>query len=185
MRNAAVIICPSRAARPHCAAVTPDTAPATQREVALTVNGRATSCRLPARATLAEALRDELGLTGTKVACDQAACGACTVLLDGAPVFACHTLAAQAHGATVTTIEGLIGEDGALDPLQQAFIEHDALQCGFCTPGMILALKGALAQFGSRVPTRGEVAQAIAGNVCRCGAYVHIIDAALDVVARR
>src|SRR5262245_46455304 len=165
-----------------------DTAPpAVLRDVALQVNAREVGCRIAAHVTLAQLLRDELGLTGTKVACDQAACGACTVLLDGEPVFACHTLAAQALGAQVVTIEGLAAADGALDPLQQAFVDHDALQCGFCTPGMLMALKGALAQAAraGTTPGRDEIARAISGNLCRCGAYPHIIEAALDVVARR
>jgi len=156
------------------------------RTVRLIVNRSAVERRVPANATLAGLLRESLGLTGTKVACDQAACGACTVLLDGQPVFACHTLAAHADHAVVETIEGL-ARDGVLDPLQQAFIDHDALQCGFCTPGMIMAIKGALAQaaHAGGTPDRAAIARAISGNICRCGAYPHILDAALDVVARR
>jgi len=138
---------------------------------------------VPAHTTLASLLRDRLGLTGAKIACDQAACGACTVRVDGQAVFACHTLAAQLQGADVVTIEGL-GRDGALDPLQQAFIDHDAMQCGFCTPGMIMALQGVLAAPGV-APDRDAIARAISGNLCRCGAYPHILEAALDVAARR
>jgi len=164
---------------------TPTTAQTTIRALRLTINGAAGEHHVPAHATLATLLRDHAGLTGTKVACDQAACGACTVLVDGEPVFACHTLAAQVQGSQVLTIEGLGGDD-SLDPLQRAFIDHDALQCGFCTPGMILALKAALAHAAAAgtTPGRAEIAQAISGNVCRCGAYPHILDAALDVVDR-
>lgn len=129
--------------------------------------------------TLAELLRDQLGLIGAKVACDQAACGACTVLLDGRAVFACHTLAAQVDGVAVETIEGLAAGDD-LHPLQAAFITHDALQCGFCTPGIIMALKAAVDSGVSA--DRAALAAAIAGNLCRCGAYEHIVDAALSVV---
>jgi xanthine dehydrogenase YagT iron-sulfur-binding subunit len=146
----------------------------------LTVNGREHTLHLPGNATLAELLRDGLGLTGTKVACHQAACGACTVIVDGAPVFACHTLAVQLHGADVQTVEGLAERD-RLHPLQQAFIDRDALQCGFCTPGMLMALKAALD--AGVPPEREALACAISGNVCRCGAYLSILEAALDVAA--
>jgi xanthine dehydrogenase YagT iron-sulfur-binding subunit len=159
---------------------------AAARAVRFTLNGQPIDLAVPAHATLAMLLRDRLELTGTKIACDQAACGACTVLVDGQAVFACHTLAAQVQGADVVTIEGL-GRDGALDPLQQAFIDHDAMQCGFCTPGMIVALRGALAAADDAgvAPDRAAIARAISGNVCRCGAYEHILDAAVDVAARR
>jgi len=152
------------------------------RRVRLHVNAQARDVTLPGHATLAELLRDPLQLRGTKVACNQAACGACTVLVDGAPVFACHTLAAQCEGAQVQTIEGL-GTEARLHPLQQAFIDHDAVQCGFCTPGMLMTLKGAL---DAGVPAdREALAQAIAGNTCRCGAYEPILEAALDVASSR
>lgn len=159
--------------------------PCHQRSVRLVVNRRPAIQTVPAHASLGELLRDGLGLTGTKIACDQAACGACTVLLDGRAVFACHTLAAQVDGATVTTIEGL-SRDDALDPLQQAFVDHDAMQCGFCTPGMVMALTAALqdARDAGTGPDRAMLATAISGNVCRCGAYAQILDAALSVVAR-
>ena len=149
--------------------------------VALTVNGDAVDIALPASTTLAELVRDHLGLTGTKVACNQAACGACTVRLNGDPVFACHTLALNAHGADVQTIEG-VGHDGALTPLQQALIEHHALQCGFCTPGMVMALQASL---DAGVSGRDALAHAISGNLCRCGAYQNILDAAVHVCAAR
>lgn len=148
--------------------------------MALQVNAQAVEVTLPVIATLAELLRDHLQLRGTKVACNQAACGACTVLVGGAPVFACHTLAAQCRGMHVQTVEGLAA-GAQLHPLQQAFIDHDALQCGFCTPGMLMALKGAL---DAGVPAQREaLAQAISGNICRCGAYEHILEAALHVAS--
>jgi aerobic-type carbon monoxide dehydrogenase small subunit (CoxS/CutS family) len=160
--------------------------PRSDCRVRLTVNGRAVDCNVAAHTTLASLLRDSLQLTGTKIACDQAACGACTVQLDGQAVFACHTLAVQADGACVRTVEGLASA-GALHPLQQAFIAHDALQCGFCTPGMLMALDAALAGRAARsdVPDRAALASAISANVCRCGAYEQILDAALDVARRR
>lgn len=154
--------------------------PPTLRRLALHVNAVAVHAELPASTTLAEFLRDHLQLRGTKVACNQAACGACTALVDGAPVFTCHTLAAQCHGTQVQTVEGLAA-GGELHPLQQAFIDHDALQCGFCTPGMLMALKGALD--AGAPPERPALAQAISGNTCRCGAYHHILEAALDVAS--
>jgi xanthine dehydrogenase YagT iron-sulfur-binding subunit len=150
------------------------------RRLTLRVNTQAVDIVVPAITTLAELLRDHLQLRGTKVACNQAACGACTVLVDGAPVFACHTLAAQCQDTQVLTVEGLT-TGAELHPLQQAFIDHDALQCGFCTPGMLMTLKGALD--AEVPPERDALAQAISGNTCRCGAYDHILEAALDVAS--
>jgi xanthine dehydrogenase YagT iron-sulfur-binding subunit len=153
----------------------------TRRSIHLTVNGVPNSLATETRQTLADVIRNDLGLTGTKVVCDHASCGACTVLLDGRAVFSCHLLAAQADGKSVVTIEGL-AEGEKLHPLQQAFIDFDATQCGFCTPGMILALKAAL----DRNPraTAGEIRQAISGNVCRCAAYPHIVAAAVAAARR-
>jgi xanthine dehydrogenase YagT iron-sulfur-binding subunit len=151
------------------------------RRLNLRVNGRAMKLTLAAHTTLAELIRNHLGLTGTKIACDQAACGACTVLVNGDAVFSCHTLAMQADGADVETIEAL-AVTGTPHPLQESFIAHDALQCGFCTPGLIMTLKGAIA---NGVPAdRAAMAHAISGNICRCGAYEHILDAAIDVASR-
>jgi aerobic-type carbon monoxide dehydrogenase small subunit (CoxS/CutS family) len=149
--------------------------------VALSVNGRPIEADVPVWGTLAELLRDALQLTGTKVACNQAACGACTVRVDGDAVFACHTLAWQVHGARVQTIEGeAVG--GALTPLQRAFVARDAMQCGFCTPGMVMALQAAL---DAGADDRDTLARASAANLCRCGAYESILEAACDVVAAR
>ena len=143
------------------------------------LNGRIVTSRAAGVARLADILRDEFGVTGVKIGCNAGDCGACTVLLDGRAVFACHTLAAQVDGVAVETIEGLAAGDD-LHPLQAAFITHDALQCGFCTPGIIMALKAAVDSGVSA--DRAALAAAIAGNLCRCGAYEHIVDAALSVV---
>jgi aerobic-type carbon monoxide dehydrogenase small subunit (CoxS/CutS family) len=161
--------------------VSPPTESATRRSIRLIVNGVPRLLAVEARRTLAEVIRNDLGLTGTKVVCDRASCGACTVLMNERPVFSCHLLAAQADGQSVRTIEGLVEEE-KLHPLQQAFIDFDAVQCGFCTPGMILTLKAAL----DRNPraTAGEIREAISGNLCRCAAYPHIVEAALAAAGR-
>jgi len=128
--------------------------------------------------TLLDVLRDQLELTGAKKGCDRGDCGACTVLLDGKPIVSCTTLAVQADGRRVTTIEGLMHE-GSLHPLQQAFVDVGAVQCGFCTPGMVLAAKALLAENPS--PTEDDVREAIAGNLCRCTGYAKIVEAVLSV----
>jgi carbon-monoxide dehydrogenase small subunit len=124
--------------------------------------------------TLLEVLRDTLGLTGTKKGCDEGECGSCTVLIDGEAVLSCLLLAVEAQGKRITTIEGL-AKDGQLHPLQQAFIDHGAIQCGFCTPGLILSAKALLDR--NPKPTEAEVREAIAGNLCRCTGYVKIVEA--------
>ena len=128
--------------------------------------------------TLLDVLRDQLELTGAKKGCDRGDCGACTVLLDGKPIVSCTTLAVQANGRRVTTIEGLMSE-GHPHPLQQAFVDHGAVQCGFCTPGMVLAAKALLDENPS--PTEDDVREAIAGNLCRCTGYAKIVEAVLSV----
>ena len=128
--------------------------------------------------TLLDVLRDQLELTGAKKGCDRGDCGACTVLLDGKPIVSCTTLAVQAHGRRVTTIEGLMSE-GQPHPLQQAFVDVGAVQCGFCTPGMVLAAKALLDENPS--PTEDDVREAIAGNLCRCTGYAKIVEAVLSV----
>ena len=147
-------------------------------DVMLRVNGTARRLRLDSRVTLLDALRDELDLTGTKKGCDQGACGACTVLLDGKRVLSCLTLAAQCDGCEVTTIEGL-GSEAQLHPLQSAFVRHDALQCGYCTPGQIMSAVALLDE--GRAGSDAEIREFMSGNLCRCGAYVHIVPAILDV----
>jgi aerobic-type carbon monoxide dehydrogenase small subunit (CoxS/CutS family) len=142
--------------------------------VTLHVNGRDHQMLLEPRRTLLDALRHDLALTGAKKVCDMGNCGACTVEVDGQAFYACLLLAVDCQGRGITTIEGL-GHDGALDPLQQAFIEADALQCGFCTPGQIISLHALLHTTPN--PTDDEIARAVSGNLCRCGAYAHILRA--------
>ena len=159
-----------------------ETARGASTEVALTVrvNGNAQRLRLDSRVTLLDALRDRLELTGTKKGCDQGACGACTVLVDGKRVLSCLTLAAQCDGREVTTIEGLSG-DGGLHPVQEAFIRHDGLQCGYCTPGQIMSAVALLAE--GRAGSEEEIREFMSGNICRCGAYPNIV-AAIEQVMR-
>ncbi len=147
----------------------------------LRVNGSDHVLDAPSHLTLLEVLRERLGLTGTKLVCSRGECGACTVLLDGEPAYACLTLAAACESREVTTIEGLAVED-RVHPLQQAFIDHDALQCGFCTSGQIMA---ALALLHHRPrPAEDEVVRWMSGNLCRCGAYPNIVRAVLDAAER-
>jgi len=142
----------------------------------LNVNGSPHAIELEPRTTLAEALRDHLGLTGTKVVCDRGACSACTVWLDGMPVNACMTLAADVGKRQVTTIEGL-APDGRLHPVQSAFIEYDAMQCGFCTPGMVMSCAALLTRNPN--PSLDDVKRAVSGNLCRCGTYPKVFAATL------
>jgi carbon-monoxide dehydrogenase small subunit len=145
-------------------------------KVALTVNGTAQEHEVEPRLLLVHYLRDVLGLTGTNVGCDTTSCGACTVLIDGESVKSCTALAVQADGANVTTIEGL-ATDGALHPMQEAFREHHGLQCGFCTPGMVMAAVSLLQEHPS--PTEQEVRVGLEGNLCRCTGYHNIVKAVL------
>jgi xanthine dehydrogenase YagT iron-sulfur-binding subunit len=144
--------------------------------VALIVNGRACTVTVEPNMTLAEALRGPLGLTGTKIACNRGACSACTVWLNGAPICSCMLLAGEAAGCSVTTIEGLATGE-VLHPVQTAFIEHDALQCGFCTPGLVMSCAALLERTPN--PTAADVETAIAGHYCRCGTYPHVVAATL------
>jgi xanthine dehydrogenase YagT iron-sulfur-binding subunit len=143
-------------------------------DLTLRVNGSAQRLRLDSRVTLLDALRDRLDLTGTKKSCDQGACGACTVLVDGKRVLSCLTLAAQCDGREVTTIEGLTRE-GGLHPVQEAFIRHDGFQCGYCTPGQIMSAVALLAE--GRAGSDEEIREFMSGNICRCGAYPNIVAA--------
>jgi aerobic-type carbon monoxide dehydrogenase small subunit (CoxS/CutS family) len=140
-------------------------------ELTLRLNGDAFPLRVDALTTLAEAIREHAGLTGTKIACGEGTCGACTVLVDGTPALSCIMLAAQAEGRDVQTIESHAPE-GELSPLQKAFIAEDAFQCGFCTPGQLASASALLERNPS--PSRAEIRHAMAGNLCRCGAYVKI-----------
>lgn len=146
----------------------------------LVVNGEEYQVTVPAKATLLEVIREHIELTGTKKGCDEGVCGTCTVLLDGKAVCSCSTLAVRARGKQITTIEGL-AQGGQLHPLQTAFINYGAIQCGYCTPGMILAAKALLDENPS--PTEREVREGIMGNLCRCTGYVKIVEAILAAAA--
>jgi len=162
----------------------------TEVEVSITVNGAGRTLRIDPRMSLLDLLRERLGLTGSKKGCDHGQCGACTVLIDGRRANACLALAVAQQGAEVTTIEGL-GEDGALHPLQDAFIRHDAFQCGYCTPGQLCSAVGLLIEPGPSAITDdltadppltpGEIRERMSGNLCRCGAYVNIVRAISEV----
>lgn len=140
----------------------------------LTVNGRPCNLLVEPRWSLLFVLREKLGLTGTKVGCERGECGACTVLINGVARYACMTLAVEAQGLEITTIEGLM-EGEELGPVQQAFLEKDAFQCGYCTPGQIMAAEGLLRT--NSQPTQAEIQRGMSGNLCRCGAYAHILQA--------
>jgi len=170
------------------------TADDTSRELSLRVNGTTHRLSLDHRTTLLDALREHLGLTGTKKGCDHGQCGACTVLVGGRRVNSCLLLAVMAQGTEITTIEGLASPDGELHPLQAAFVEHDALQCGYCTPGQICSAAGMLGEAAAGWPSAAstsltgpvtldaaEIRERMSGNLCRCGAYVNILAAIQDV----
>ena len=155
-----------------------------KRMVRLTVNGKVHDLEVGTRSdqvdpahTLAHTLRETLGLTGTKIACDGGACGCCTVLIDGKAKLSCMMLTVECNGTSVTTIEGLRDARGELDPLQQAFIDETAFQCGFCTPGIIMSAKGLLRENPS--PTEEEIKEALSGNFCRCISHYHVVRAVL------
>ncbi|WP_030775979.1 2Fe-2S iron-sulfur cluster-binding protein [Streptomyces sp. NRRL S-920] len=168
-------------------------------EVPLTVNGEPRRLTVDHRSTLLDVLREQLGLTGAKKGCDHGQCGACTVLLDGRRANSCLLLAVAHEGADITTVEGLCSADGeGMHPVQQAFLERDAFQCGYCTPGQICSAVGALAEAEAGHPshvtdpgagagspmelTREEIQERLSGNLCRCGAYPHIVEAVEDVI---
>ena len=164
-------------------------------EVSLQVNGEPQRLQLDTRTTLLDALREHLGLTGSKKGCDHGQCGACTVLIDGRRTLSCLALAVAQDGAEVTTVEGLAGPDG-LHPVQQAFLDRDAYQCGYCTPGQVCSAVGVLDELaagwpsavtadGPPGPTDAEVAERMSGNLCRCGAYPNIVAAVQDAGAAR
>ena len=153
-----------------------------EKAVVIFVNGREYQETLPVNLTLLEYLRENLGLTGVKEGCGVGDCGACTVLLDGKPVNSCLMLAVEADGCHVTTVEGLC-KDGNMSELQLAFLNHGAVQCGFCSPGMIMTCQGLLDENPN--PNEIEVRRAIAGNLCRCTGYERIVEAVLDVARKR
>lgn len=141
----------------------------------LRINGKAHLLSLDMRTTLLDALREHIGLTGTKKGCDHGQCGACTVLVDGQRMLSCMTLAVSAQGRDVATIEGLAGADGALHPMQQAFSDHDAFQCGYCTPGQIMSAVACVKEGHAESDT--DIREYMSGNLCRCAAYPNIVDA--------
>jgi xanthine dehydrogenase YagT iron-sulfur-binding subunit len=150
--------------------------------LSLTVNGKNFEAELEPRVTLLDALRNSFDLTGAKRVCDRGTCGACTVIMDGKPVYACSVLAIEAQGKKITTVEGL-SEGGRLHPIQQAFIDNDAQQCGFCTPGFVVACKAFLDRNPN--PTREQVERGLGGNLCRCGTYVGVREAVLQAARRQ
>ncbi|AYO31820.1 (2Fe-2S)-binding protein [Biomaibacter acetigenes] len=152
-----------------------------KRDITLSVNGESYSVNVEENRTLLSVLREELALTGTKEGCGAGECGACTVLFDGKAVNSCLVLAVEADGHEITTIEGL-AKDGKLHPVQEAFIKHQGVQCGFCTPGMIMSAKALLDRNPN--PTEEEIKEAIAGNLCRCTGYYPIIEAIKEVAQR-
>ncbi len=153
-----------------------------QHEITLTVNGRQHRTRIASRLTLVDFLRDELRLTGTHAGCEHGVCGACSVLLDGRPVRSCLIFAVQAEGASITTVEGLSPEPGSLGLLQDSFCEAHGLQCGFCTPGMLIAAEALLRR--TLAPSEEEIREAIGGNLCRCTGYKQIVEA-IELAAER
>jgi len=160
-----------------------DAAPARARDldprnpisVALNINEREHRLAIDVRTTLLDALREHLDLTGAKKGCDHGQCGACTVLIDGRRVLSCLTLAASVQSRSITTIEGLVKQDGELHPMQQAFIDHDAFQCGYCTPGQILSAIGCVHE--GHADSAAGIREYMSGNLCRCGAYPNIVAA--------
>jgi len=163
----------ARDGRGETAAVQPEKL----QQVTLAINGRQRSLLVEVRWTLLFVLREQLGLTGTKVGCERGECGACTVLLDGVPRYACLTLAVEAVGHEVTTLEGLL-EGEELGAVQRAFVEHDAYQCGYCTPGQVMAVEGLLRE--NPTPDLQQIRVGVSGNLCRCGAYANIFRAAQE-----
>jgi aerobic-type carbon monoxide dehydrogenase small subunit (CoxS/CutS family) len=155
---------------------------ADKRSIKLTVNGTTYEGSAEARVTLADFIRDELDLTGTHLGCEHGVCGACTILMDGHAVRSCLMLAVQAEGHDLQTVEGLAAEDGALHPIQEAFAEEHALQCGFCTPGFIMAIAEYLAEDPN--PQEADIRKRLSGNLCRCTGYQNIVKAVTNAAAR-
>lgn len=154
-----------------------------QVEITLNVNGRARAVTVPPRMTLVDCLRDILRLTGTHVGCEHGICGACSVMFDGEPVRSCLMFAVQADGHAITTVEGLADEDGQISDLQDSFWECHAMQCGYCTPGMLVASQALLAENPN--PDDGDIREAISGNLCRCTGYQQIVEAVKLTAQRR
>ena len=151
-------------------------------KINLKINGQARQVEIEPRVTLLDACRNRLNLTGAKKVCDRGTCGACTMIVDGEPVYSCSMLALDAEGRDIQTVEGLSSSDERMHAVQQAFVNNDAQQCGFCTPGLVMAAKALLDQ--NPKPTRAEVEKGLSGNICRCGTYVGVRQAVLDVASR-
>ncbi len=156
--------------------------PRTPVSITLRVNGRDHALALDVRTTLLDALREHIGLTGSKKGCDHGQCGACTVLVDGRRTLACLSLAIMAERHEVTTIEGLAAADGTLHPMQQAFIDHDAFQCGYCTPGQIMSAVACVRE--GHATNAAQIREYMSGNLCRCAAYPNIVDAVRDAASK-
>lgn len=154
----------------------------TTHRITLTINGETEQIDIPSQMTLLQLLREKLALTGTKNGCNAGECGACTVLLNGEPVNSCMTLAVECDGADIVTVEGLAA-DGVLDPLQQAIIEHGGVQCGFCTPGILISARGLLNR--NLKPSEDDIREALVGNLCRCTGYLRIVEAVQDAAQRQ
>jgi carbon-monoxide dehydrogenase small subunit len=154
---------------------------ASKHTITLTVNGEYEQVDVPANMTLLQMLRDKLSLTGTKNGCSAGECGACTVLLNGEPVNSCMVLAVECEGASVITVEGL-AKDGVLDPIQEAIIDHGGVQCGFCTPGILISARGLLNRNSN--PSEDDIREALVGNLCRCTGYLRIIEAVQEAASR-
>jgi carbon-monoxide dehydrogenase small subunit len=154
----------------------------TTHRITLTINGETEQVDVPSQMTLLQMLREKLALTGTKNGCNAGECGACTVLLNGEPVNSCMTLAVECAGAEIVTVEGLAA-DGVLDPVQQTIIEHGGVQCGFCTPGILISSRALLDR--NPDPTEDEIREALVGNLCRCTGYLRIVDAVKDAARRQ
>jgi xanthine dehydrogenase YagT iron-sulfur-binding subunit len=156
----------------------PQADPRSPYSLTMRVNGQRHQLSLDVRTTLLDALREHMGLTGSKKGCDHGQCGACTVLINDRRVLSCLTLAASVQGQEVTTIEGLVKPDGTLHPMQQAFIDHDAFQCGYCTPGQIISAVACIQE--GHAKTDGQIREYMSGNLCRCAAYPNIVDAIIQ-----
>jgi carbon-monoxide dehydrogenase small subunit len=153
-----------------------------QHRITLTINGESNQVDVPSNITLLQMLRDKLALTGTKNGCNAGECGACTIILNGEAVNSCMVLAAECDGATVLTIEGL-AHDGVLDPLQDEIIKHGGVQCGFCTPGILISARALLDR--NPDPSEADIREALVGNLCRCTGYIRIVEAVQDAAARQ
>jgi len=181
LRGASMAVSTGLLAAPEATAAAPEPSPGVLGPgavpITLQINGKAHSLKVEPRVTLLDALRNQLDITGAKKVCDRGVCGACTVILDGRPVYACNVLAIEAEGHRIETIEGL-GTEDQLHPVMAAFVEHDAQQCGFCTPGFVVACKAFLDKHPN--PTREDVERGLGGNLCRCGTYAGVREAVLE-----